>query len=418
MSAPSTPAPVPVDFPSVSRRVLRHSVIVGALFAQWACSAEAASVAAPEVPGIDPPVVVDTAGNGAVRAALLIDPANLPVYAGVGLPSYYTPALLQREDRTPLNNPLTNAGATLGRVLFFDTRLSINQAVSCASCHAVDATFGDSARFSLGFDGVRRTDVHSMRLVNARFNESARYFWDRRAPTLEAQTTQPVQNELEMGFDAAHGGLDAALARLRGTAFYGRLFKLAFGDSTIVADRVQRALAQYVRAITSTQSRWDLAYAQVAPPANLPPNFLAPLPGFTAEETHGQQLFIQPVNAGGAGCAGCHVPPTFSLSAASRSNGLDAGETRIFRSPSLKNVGLSRHFMHDGRFNSLEAVVAFYNAGVQAGPATDPRLLTGSGQPRRLNLSAADQAALVAFMRTLNDSSVLADPRFVDPFRR
>lgn len=399
-------------------RVFIYSVSVAALAVLTACSADSASVVAPEVPGTDPPVVIDTAGNGAVRAALVIDPANLPTYAAVSLPSYYTAAVLQREDRTPLNNPITNAGATLGRVLFFDTRLSINQSVSCASCHAVEATFGDSARFSLGFDGARRTDVHSMRLVNARFNESAQYFWDRRTPTLEAQTTQPVQNELEMGFDAAHGGIAAALARLRSTTFYARLFKLAFGDSVIAEDRVQRALAQYVRAITSTQSRWDVAYAQVAPPANLPPNFLAPLPGFTAEETRGQQLFIQPVNAGGAGCAGCHAPPTFSLSAASRSNGLDAGETRIFRSPSLKNVGLSRRFMHDGRFDSLEAVVAFYNASVQAGPALDPRLLNGAGQPRRLNLSAADQAALVAFMRTLSDSSVLADARFRDPFRR
>lgn len=282
----------------------------------------------------------------------------------------------------------------------------------------VESTFGDSARFSLGFDGVRRTGMHSMRLVNARFNESARYFWDRRAPTLEAQTTQPVQDELEMGFDAAHGGLNAALTRLRSAPFYARLFRLAFGDSSITEDRVQRALAQYVRAITSTQSRWDVAYAQVAPPANQPPNFLAPLPGFSAEESRGQRLFVQPANAGGVGCANCHVPPTFSLSANSRSNGLDAGETRIFRSPSLKNVGLSRRFMHDGRFTSLEAVVAFYSATVQAGPALDPRLTVGGGQPRRLNLSAADQAALVAFLRTLSDSSVLSNPRFRDPFRR
>lgn len=393
-------------------------VLLGTLLALSACSTEPAGVAAPEIPDVGPPAATDTVGNGAVRAALVIDPANLPVYAGVGLPAFYTAAVRQREDRTPLSNPITNAGATLGRVLFFDTRLSISQAVSCASCHAVESTFGDSARFSLGFDGVRRTSVHSMRLVNARFNESARYFWDRRAPTLEAQTTQPVQDGLEMGFDAAHGGIDAALTRLRSSTFYARLFRLAFGDSSISEDRVQRALAQYVRAITSTQSRWDVAYAQIAPPGNLPPNFLAPLPGFSAEESRGQQLFIQTVNAGGAGCAACHVPPTYSLSAASRSNGLDAGETRVFRSPSLKNVGLSRRHMHDGRFDSLAAVVAFYNADVRAGPALDPRLLNGTGQPRRLNLSAADQAALVAFLRTLSDSSVLSDPRFRDPFRR
>jgi len=141
------------------------------------------------------------------------------------------------------------------------------------------------------------------------------------------------------------------------------------------------------------------------------------LPGFTAEENRGRQLFMTGQGGGGAGCAACHVPPTFALAAHSRRNGLDAGATILFKSPSLKNVGLSRAFMHDGRFSTLAQVVEHYNSGVQAGPALDNRLRGPGGTPQRLNLSDADKAALVAFMLTLTDASFTSDPRFSTPFR-
>ncbi len=121
---------------------------------------------------------------------------------------------------------------------------------------------------------------------------------------------------------------------------------------------------------------------------------------------------------GGLACAGCHIPPTFALAANSQSNGLDAGETRIFKSPSLKSVGKSLFFMHDGRFSSLEQVVEHYNSGVKDGTALDNRLRTPAGTPRVLNLSAADKAALVAFLRTLDDTTLASDPRFASPFRQ
>lgn len=273
--------------------------------------------------------------------------------------------------------------------------------------------FGDSARFSRGFAGGL-AGAHTMRLANARFNQSGHFFWDRRAPSLEAQVVQPIQNVVEMGFDATHGGLAAALARVATAPYYARLFKLAFGDTVVSAERVQSALAQYVRSIVSVQSRWDVAAAA----AGAVPPFNQPLPGFTPQENQGLQLFMLPPNAGGTGCAGCHVPPTFSLAADSRSNGLDAGETTVFRSPSLRTIDMGTRYMHDGRFATLEAVVDFYDSGVQAGPALDQRLRVPSGGPRVLNLSAAQKAALVAFLRTLVDTSVTTDARFSDPFRR
>jgi cytochrome c peroxidase len=303
-------------------------------------------------------------------------------------------------------------------VLFYDVNLSRTKNISCASCHAQSLAFGDTAVLSLGIDGVSRTGAHSMRLGNARFNESGQYFWNKRAASLEAQTTQPIQDEVEMGFDATHGGFAAVVARLDSLPYYGPLFKLAFGSDNITEVAVQRALAQYVRSILAINSRWDVAFATVPmPPPPGGPNFLATLPGFTAQESRGQQLFFQPKNAGGAGCQGCHAAPSFSLAANSLSNGLDAGQTTVFRSPSLKDVGRSAHFMHDGRFDSLEEVVEFYNSGIQDGPQLDNRLRGPGGGPQRLNLSASDKAALAAFLRTLNDQSLSADPKFSNPFR-
>lgn len=363
-----------------------------------------------------------------VREALTIEPTTLPNYAGVSYPAYFPALAITREVVMPAGNPITNAGATLGRVLFFDRNLSRTNTLSCASCHFGSAAFGDTAQFSLGFDGVRRTGRHSMRLVNARFNEGGRYFWDRRAATLEAQTTQPIRDELELGFDAAHGGFAAVQTKLSGLAYYPPLFTLAFGGATITEERVQRALAQYVRSLVSFGSRWDAGVATLPlppPPPGAPPgtsgplNLLARVPGFTDEEFRGQQLYMQPKAAGGAGCQGCHVAPSFSLIIASRTNGLDPNQETVFRSPSLKNVAQSRRFMHDGRFASLEEVVEFYDSGIQFGAQLDNRLrdatLTG---PQRLNLSATDKAALVAFLRTLTDPAIGTDPRFTDPFRR
>jgi cytochrome c peroxidase len=119
-----------------------------------------------------------------------------------------------------------------------------------------------------------------------------------------------------------------------------------------------------------------------------------------------------------AGCERCHQAPTFALDANTRSNGLDANETTVFKSPSLKNVAVRGPYMHDGRFSTLEQVVEHYNSGVRASPATDRRLLNRNGSPNRLNLSAADKLALVAFMRTLTDTDMLVDPKFSTPFRR
>ena len=357
-----------------------------------------------------------TAGNlvlSTLGASILaIDGRQLPDYTPQ-LPAHF--AGVAALDNAPPGAESKPVVAALGRVLFYEKALSVNGQVSCASCHHQATGLGDAARFSRGFDGGLTT-AHSMRLANLRYYQPASMFWDRRAPTLEAQSTLPVQHPVEMGFDAAHGGMAAAVQALEGRPYYQDLFMGAFGDAAINEERIQGALGQFLRAMVSTHSKWDDGAAQVFDPALPDKGFNKPFPNFTAQENRGRELFMAPRAQGGQNCAACHQPPSFALSG-SGSNGLDAGETRRLKSPSLKNVARSGAFMHDGRFSSLEQVIEHYSSGVQDGPALDGRLKGADGQPLRPNLPQADKDALVAFLRTLDDPVLAADPRFGDPFR-
>ena len=153
-------------------------------------------------------------------------------------------------DNTPDSNPVTDAGATLGRVLFYDPRLSANDRVACASCHIQAFGFSDTARLSLGFAGGR-TRRHSMGLANARLYRSGRFFWDERAASLEAQVVMPIEDATEMGMP-----LGALATKLAATPYYPPLFRAAFGTPEVTGDRVARALAQFVRALVSSESRF------------------------------------------------------------------------------------------------------------------------------------------------------------------
>ena len=254
-----------------------------------------------------------------------------------------------------------------------------------------------------------------MRLLNLRFFQPGTAFWDRRATSLEDLATQPIRDSIEMGFTDRVGGVDSLLRRMRALQYYPELFSIAFGDDGITDERLRRALAQYLRSIISRDSRFDRGLASIRG------NFATmhtPFPDFTPEENRGKFLFMTIRVNGGLQCVECHEGPSLTLIGTARSNGLDSTETRIFRAPSLKSVATSWHFMHDGRFSSLEQVIEFYNSGVQPSPVLDRTLMDVNRKPRRLGLSAADKAALVAFLKTLTDDKTPFEARFSDPFRR
>ncbi|OYU76090.1 MAG: hypothetical protein CFE32_11700 [Alphaproteobacteria bacterium PA3] len=365
---------------------------------------------------------VNVVPNGAVATPAgvaeftTIDFNALDNFAAATLPAYYD-GTVTPDDNTPVNNAITNRAASLGRVLFNDRRLSVNDTISCASCHRQANGFSDPRQFSTGVSGTAFTTAHAMRLGNIRYYRPGSMFWDKRSASVELQATQPIQNVVEMGWDTAAGGIAALITKMNATTYYPDLFNFAFGSPTITEARMQQALAQFERAMVSTGSKWDTGYASVFSATGPNRNLGVDLPNFTAQENRGRTLYFNPPNQGGAGCAACHTAPTFALAPNSLSNGLDAGETRIFKSPSLKNMGVGGPFMHDGRFTTLEQVVEHYNSGIQDGPALDNRLQR-NGVPQRLNLSVADKAALAAFLRTLDDTALLTDPKFSSPMRK
>ena len=324
-------------------------------------------------------------------------------YANIELPDHLNDVELVVVDNTPENNPITDWGATLGRVLFYDTRLSSNRTISCSSCHIAENGFADSVQFSMGFDGGE-TARNSMGLSFTRFYATGRYFWDERAATLEDQTLMPIQNPVEMGME-----LQDVVDRLEATFFYPSLFAEAFGTPEITPDRMAMAMAQFIRSIVAPDSRYDQGrIVQGGPPGT-------PLPNLTAQENKGLQLFF-----GEGQCSHCHESDLF-MCGFPRSNGLDSsvvdpGVVRgTFKVNSLRNIELTAPYMHDGRFETLEDVVEFYNSGIQPTPYLDGRLMGPDGEPIRFNFTEEQRAALVAFLKTLTDPSIL-DVRWSDPF--
>ncbi len=395
-----------------------NAIAISAVLSLSACGGEDSGPATTTVSVTPTPTPTPsdptTAANAIVQQFLFLDLANLDNYANPSVPDYYDDTV-DALDNSPANDPVNDAIATVGRVLFYDRALSVNDTVSCSTCHQQALGFDDDERLSTGFNGGQ-TGAHAMRLGNIRFYEPGDMFWDRRADSIEEQATQPILDATEMGW-SNNGGFTALFAKMESLEYYPALFEFAFGDPAITQARVERSLAHFQRAMISSDSRWDQAYAQVFGPGAPNRALNQALPGFSASEQRGRELFMTGPNNGGAGCAACHQPPTFALAANSRSNGLDAGETTLFKSPSLKSIARSQFFMHDGRFTTLRQVVDHYSDGVQAGPALDNRLQQGNA-PRRLNLSEDDRQALVDFMETLTDESLAADAKFSDPFVR
>jgi cytochrome c peroxidase len=308
---------------------------------------------------------------------------NLPVtpynYSNVIYPAHIA-NYLTIVDNTPSDNPITDNGATLGRVLFYDKHLSHNNTVSCSSCHNPSNSFSDARQLSIGFDGGLTTR-HSMQLLNVRFYASGKMFWDERANTLEDQVLMPIQNHVEMGMTLTE--LDSAVGA---QSYYPALFQKAFGTSDITSDRISKALSQFVRAIVTYQSKYDQVKQGLAT--------------FAPNEAMGEQLFL---TKGPIPCAGCHNAPMFMTSSPAGPFALpdpnDAGinNEHRFKVGSLRNIANTAPYFHNGSVPTLNA-------------------LLGTNVPAH-SVAPPDIAPILAFLNTLTDNTVNTEPKFSNPFK-
>ncbi|ANO48911.1 cytochrome-c peroxidase [Flavobacterium columnare] len=352
-----------------------------------------------------------------------IDLKNLYNYTNQLIPNYITKF-------NTSTNPITDKGATLGRVLFYDKNLSSNNSISCANCHQQAYAFSDPKPASQGVNGT--SDRHSMRLINNRFANETHFFWDERVSSLEFQVTQPIRNHTEMGFSGTNGDLDFnnLISKLNAIPYYKELFKFVYGSEEITEIKIQLALAQFVKSIQSFDSKYDVGRALVA-------NDNQTFPNFTAQENIGKTLFLTPSTfdttgnriGGGLGCSACHAAPEFDINPNSRNNGIGGSikggsDFSVTKAPSLRDLvktdgTTNGPMMHTGIITTLQAAIGHYGNLTNAAtnnPNLDNRLKpNGFGQ--QLNLNATEVNAIIAFLKTLSGTSVYTDPKWATPFK-
>ena len=316
----------------------------------------------------------------------------------------------------PADNPLTNEGVALGRLLFYEKALSSTGTMSCGSCHQQSKAFTDGKALAVGVDGIANPRG-AMSLTNVLWSTTLQ--WDGAFTALEAQGQHPIENPIEL-----HQSLATGVAKLQAISSYPPLFKAAFGTSVITSDLTLKALAQFERTLISASSRYD--------------TYRTTRTGFSADELAGLQLYnthIAPGLVRGAECFHCHTQPLMSSSYEGKyfNNGLDltfadagrggvtglAADKGKFIAPTLRNIALTAPYMHDGRFQTLEQVLDHYSDHVQmASPGLDPNLTQGINDPpfgTHMDLTATEKRQVIAFLKTLTDSTFIADKRFSDP---
>ena len=284
----------------------------------------------------------------------------------------------------PRDNPLLIERVELGKYLFHDKSLSANGTVSCASCHDSAKAFTDGLPVSTGING-KTGDRNSMPLFNLAWKSS--FFWDGRSKSLRDQVLQPIQDHREMA-----SNLSTVVEHLEKTQ--RPRFEKAFGPGPVNEEKIALALENFLLTLTSYVSKFDRAVLGKET--------------LTTKEKRGMELFFteyEPRSGQlGADCFHCHGGANFSDHQL-HDNGLGEG---IFVTPSLRNLTLTAPYMHDGRFKTLEEVVAHYSGPMKRNKTLDPNL---SKHPRLgLQLSSENQAALVAFLKTLTDPKYLEMP--------
>ena len=314
---------------------------------------------------------------------------------------------------SPVASMLTAQKIALGRMLFYETKLSSNLTQACADCHRQEHAFTDTARFSVGAEG----DLggrQAMAIFNMAWHSNG-FFWDGRSPELHDQATQPIQNPLEM-----NETIPSVIAKLTDDQTYKDQFIRAFGDETITEARMGEAMEQFMFTFISNDSKYDRSLAGTAT--------------LTPSEERGRQLFFSEYNAffpneSGADCAHCHGGINFENDQY-MNNGLDSevdfddfgrfdetddpADRAKFKVTSLRNIEMTPPYMHDGRFQTLEQVVEHYNTAIEQSSTLNPALdaTTATG----LMLDTQEKDDLVSFLKTLTDETYLNNTAFTSPF--
>jgi len=309
--------------------------------------------------------------------------------------------------------------ATLGRVLFYDKKLSINESISCASCHKQNFGFADDVAFSEGFEG-EMTTRNSLPLGNTIGFETAYgggttralFSWDESNEDIASQSKAAIISEIEMGLD-----MTTVVDRIEKEDIYPILFKKVYGDSKIYQHRVLDAIEEFVNSIVSSKSKFD--------EQSMKNNgeIFGQFDGYTTEENNGKEIYLQ-------NCATCHSFDHMFTSRARANNGLDmeyadkgvGGRTNhpdeygVFKIPFLRNIELTAPYMHDGRFATLRDVINHYSEGISNHPNLDIELKDGN-YAKRMNFTEEQKVDLEAYLKTLTDEKLKKDARFSDPFR-
>ena len=317
------------------------------------------------------------------------------------------------EANTPADNPMTVEGIELGRRLFYDPIFSKDSTISCAHCHNISGSFTDNKAVSDGIQG-RTGHRSSMALVNLAYNPKS-FFWDGRAKTLEDQALLPVEDHAEM--DENWGNV---VRKLQRHADYTVRFRKAFGigkKTEITKDLAIKAFAQFERSIISKDSRFD--------------KFLAGKIELTDDEQFGYEMFDNKTpTLPDAQCGHCHASLNQQLTAnqflnngLQEANTLDnfkdlgfGGVSKIkndngrMRVTSLRNIALSAPYMHDGSLKTLEEVVEHYKSGGKYSPNKDPLI-------QQIKLNTVQTKQLLAFLKTLTDSTFLKNEAYKNPFK-
>lgn len=351
------------------------------------------------------------------------------------IPTNFNPSI------TPINNDL----ATLGRVLFYERKLSANNTVSCGTCHQQGKAFADGLSSSAGL-AMGKTPRNSPTICNV--TRQNRFFWDGREDTLVNMVLKPIGNHIEMGI----ADINTIVPKVQSLDYYKPLFTKAFGDESVSKNRIALALQEFVSSIVSFESKQDqennmMNFADI----------------YSIDERVGRQLFMVSLP-----CASCHTGDNFVFGwagsqfqnigleehytdkgATFMNGGGQADMEGFFKVPTLRNIALTAPYMHDGRFKSLEEVVEFYTQNIQAHPQLSGNLQTGFwgggiflpnfpgdqdiehlakvesnatagkfGEPLRFTLSDYQKKCLVAYLKTFTDTKMITEPMYSDPFRK